>query len=112
MSARVLFAVLIAAIAVSSPAMATSRKHLKQYTYNPNIAPPQPAVAVRSCAYTASSNFCPTNLVPVMVGGQVSCGTPNAGQCTSHTPKPRPVYRQPTQRRVVCPVGEKGCYTR
>jgi hypothetical protein len=100
---------------VASPALATDWKYQRKYIYNPNAVPPQPAVDVRMCQYPtgAAGNQCPGHLVPVRAGGVVSCGTPNAEMCSTYTPTKRVVYRQPTpQRRVVCPVGEKGCNTK
>mgnify|MGYP006910714240 CR=1 FL=1 len=114
MTFRRAFVVLAAAIVVASPALATDWIYQRKYTFDPNAAPPQPPVDVRTCAYpTSSGNFCQAGLMPVMVGGVVSCGTPNAGICETYTASRRVTYRAPTpKRRVVCPVGEKGCYTR
>lgn len=115
MSIRVLVSALAAAMVISSPAIATDWKYQQQYTFDPNVAPPQPAVSIRTCSYPTSANHCPANLMPVMMGGVVSCGSPNAGMCSTYVARaaaPRPVYRAPAKRRVVCPVGEKGCYTR
>lgn len=112
MTFRRAFVVLAAAMVVASPALATDWIYQRKYSFDPNAAPPQPAVDIRTCAYQASANFCQAGLMPVMVGGVVSCGMPNAGMC--ETPRRRVVtYRAPApKRRVVCPVGEKGCFTK
>ena len=115
MSTRAVLAAAAAVMVLSTPALATDWIYQRQYTFNPNYVPPQPAVDIRTCSYPSASNQCPGNLVPVMMGGSVSCGVPNTGMCSTYTPAaPRVVYRQPAapKRRVVCPVGEKGCYTK
>lgn len=76
----------------------------------PAIPPQTPA----GCAYRAaasSDNICPAGLQPVQAGGMISCGVPVAGEsCTQPTVKRvKKVYKP--KARVVCPVGEKGCYT-
>jgi len=71
--------------------------------------PVPPPVTPAGCAYrTASSsqNFCPAGLQPVQAGGMISCGVPKAGEIC-HQPKVKRVKKS----RLVCPVGEKGCYT-
>jgi hypothetical protein len=57
-------------------------------------------------------NYCPAGLQPVLVGGVVCCGTPNAGL---YVDRPGKVYRKPAPRayapvgvKGVAPVGEKG----
>lgn len=54
-------------------------------------------------------NYCPAGLQPVMAGGVICCGTPNAGPYVDRagrTHRPRPVTHRPAPPRVV--VGEKG----
>lgn len=71
----------------------------------PKVPPQTPA----GCAYrTASSsqNFCPAGLQPVQSGGMISCGVPKSGEIC-HKPRVKSVKKS----RIVCPVGEKGCYT-
>lgn len=102
---------LAAVMVVASPALATDWIYQRKYIYKPNFVPPQPAVGIRICEYPTGTagNHCPGHLVPVMAGGVVSCGTPNAEMCSTYAPTPRVVHRQ---RRVVCPVGQKGCDTK
>nr|WP_240484578.1 hypothetical protein [Pseudoponticoccus marisrubri] len=62
-------------------------------------------------AYPAP-NYCPAGLQPVMAGGVICCGVPNAGPYVDrpgkvkkvHHPRPRQHYAP----RRHAPVGEKG----
>ncbi len=69
-------------------------------------------------AVRSSANYCPNGLQPITIDGVICCGTPN--QSVSYqSMKAHPVVRKVRARRVnraptsriVCPVGEKGCYT-
>ncbi|WP_204113939.1 hypothetical protein [Shimia biformata] len=60
-------------------------------------------------AYDSAENHCPDGMQPVTNGDGVGCGVPN--QAVSY----QVATRSHAPRRgsgVVCPVGEKGCYTR
>lgn len=64
-----------------------------------------------------TANYCPSGLQPITINGVICCGTPN--QSVSYeSMKAHPVTRKVRSRRlakssgrVICPVGEKGCYT-
>ena len=67
-------------------------------------------------AYGGLPNYCPSGLQPVVVGGDISCGTPNRGM-TYQQVKVHPVQRAKKRhmRRVAgsyCPEGMKGCVSR
>ena len=101
-----------ALVAVAAPAHATCVIFPCKIKEDPIIEfiPKVPPVTPAGCAYrTASSsqNFCPAGLQPVEAGGMVSCGVPVAGEIC-HEPKR---VKKVLKKRVVCPVGEKGCYT-
>ena len=49
----------------------------------PNIGPVNQPEGIYIPAYPASTNYCPTGYQPVVVGGTISCGTPNAGAGTN-----------------------------
>lgn len=64
-------------------------------------------------AYGGAPNHCPSGLRPVVVGGVISCGTPNRS-ITYQQANAHPVTKVRTRhtRRVVssyCPEGNKGC---
>lgn len=99
-------------VAVAAPAHATcviipcKIKEDPVIEFIPKVPPQTPA----GCAYrTASSsqNFCPAGLQPVQSGGMVSCGVPVAGEICHETKR----VKNARKSRIVCPVGEKGCYT-
>lgn len=99
-----------ALVAVAAPAHATCVIFPCKIKEDPIIEfiPKVPPLTPAGCAYrTASSsqNFCPAGLQPVQSGGMVSCGVPVSGEIC-HEPK-----RKVKKSRIVCPVGEKGCYT-
>ena len=56
-------------------------------------------------------NYCPAGLQPVIIGGEICCGTPNAG---AYVESPGKVYRKAAPKpvrhapRAYAPVGEKG----
>ncbi|MDC0736767.1 hypothetical protein N6L24_00610 [Cognatishimia sp. SS12] len=101
-----------ALVAVAAPAQAScvifpcKIKEDPLVEFVPKTPPPVPV----GCAYRPASsrdNICPAGLQPIDAGGMISCGVPKAGEIC-HTP----VKRKKIQRaRIVCPVGEKGCYT-
>jgi len=84
-------------------------------------AAPALADGPRIYPYSTSVNYCPAGLQPITIDGVICCGTPNQSvsyqSMKAHpvTRKARPVRARraspaPTSR-IVCPVGEKGCYT-
>lgn len=62
--------------------------------------------------YHARANYCPAGLQPIQIDGVICCGTPN--QTISYAQaKAHPVARKTARvagRKLVCPVGEKGCF--
>jgi hypothetical protein len=67
--------------------------------------------------YATSANYCPAGLQPVTTNGIICCGTPSTNisyQAAKGAPVARKTYRAKSRvmrARVVCPVGEKGCYS-
>ncbi len=66
----------------------------------------------------AAANHCPSGLQPISINGVICCGTPNQSMSYQHA-KAAPLARKKVyhknkihRARVVCPVGEKGCYSR
>ena len=56
-------------------------------------------------------NHCPSGLQPVMVGGVICCGTPNAGAYVDRPGKARSVHKPAPRRHAPARqmvVGEKG----
>ena len=56
-------------------------------------------------------NYCPAGLQPVMMGGVICCGTPNAGAYIDRPGKAQRVHKPARVRhapRAYAPVGEKG----
>lgn len=113
---NLLFASCLAAIAV--PAHATCIIFPCKIPPDPEITftPTPPPQTPMGCAYRmaavasagGSGGFCPAGLQPVQVGGMISCGVPIAGEICEHPPtrvKPK------VHKRMICPEGEKGCYT-
>jgi hypothetical protein len=72
----------------------------------------------RIYAYSTSENFCPSGLQPISINGVICCGTPNQSisyqQAKAHAvvskKRVRRVSHVKKSSRIVCPVGEKGCY--
>lgn len=80
---------------------------------------PMMAQSAPAYPYATSENYCPSGLQPIVMGGVVCCGTPTRSvsyQSMMRHPvtKVRKIVRRASYapRRAVCPVGEKGCYTR
>ena len=76
---------------------------------------PASAMDAKIYPYHASANYCPAGLQPISIDGVICCGTPNqtmSYQQVKATPAPRKVkyVARKAQRKMVCPVGEKGCY--
>ena len=69
--------------------------------------PAQPQVDVAIFAYPSSENYCPAGLQPIVLGGVICCGQPNTSGPAFVTHR----ASAPAPKRVVCPVGEKGCRT-
>jgi len=69
-------------------------------------------------AVRGSANYCPSGLQPITLNGVICCGTPNQSVSYQQA-KAHPVTRTKRVRsrvrkassRIVCPVGEKGCYS-
>ena len=104
---------LIAAVLVSvaAPAHATCVIFPCKKPKDPIIefVPKVPPLVGAGCAYRAASskdNMCPAGLQPVNAGGYVSCGVPVKGEICN-----QPTVKKVKRSRIVCPVGEKGCYT-
>lgn len=54
-------------------------------------------------------NHCPQGLQPVMAGGVICCGEPNAGPYINHAGKARRVHKPVRSApRAYAPVGQKG----
>lgn len=78
------------------------------------VQAPQDAPKIYAVRNTA--NYCPSGLQPITINGVICCGTPN--QSVSYqSMKAQPAVRKVRARRaaaptsrIVCPVGEKGCY--
>ncbi|WP_164727021.1 hypothetical protein [Shimia sediminis] len=88
-----LFSALAVAMALAAPASAQT------WSSNaPQIGPVNQPEGVLIQAYPASTNYCQTGYQPVVVGGVICCGKPNA----SYTPAS---YSAPQS----CPAGTKGC---
>lgn len=60
-------------------------------------------------AYNGSTNYCPAGFQPISISGVICCGQPNQAQ--SYQSMFTQASSSPRRSRVVCPVGEKGCYT-
>ena len=68
----------------------------------PNIGPLNQPEGLYIPAYPVSTNYCTTGNQPVVVGGVISCGTPNAGTSANSSP-------QGSSSGMSCPAGSKGC---
>jgi hypothetical protein len=78
-------------------------------------AVPGAAMDAKLYPYHSKENYCPSGLQPVVMGGVVCCGQPNQSmtyaQVKQHPVAKRKVHRAATRSgRLVCPIGEKGCY--
>ena len=65
--------------------------------------------------YASRANYCPAGLQPVTTNGVICCGNPTAGQSYQDAlrhPAQRYHVKRHYRARMVCPVGEKGCYSR
>ncbi len=80
-----------------------------------------PAMAgeARIFPYASSTNYCPTGFQPITINGVICCGIPNQSE-SYQSMKAHPVVHKVQVRRrvaaaptsrIVCPVGEKGCYS-
>ncbi|MDO6726436.1 MAG: hypothetical protein ACRBBO_00280 [Cognatishimia sp.] len=105
-----------ALVSVAAPAHATCVIFPCKIKEDPIIEfiPQIPPQTPNGCAYRASAsrdNICPAGLQPVQAGGMISCGVPVAGEICN-PPVVKSVKKKKVHRsRIVCPVGEKGCYT-
>lgn len=68
----------------------------------PNIGPVNQPEGVLIQAYPTAVNYCQSGYQPVVVGGVICCGIPNA---TYSAPAPERYRRAP----AYCPAGTKGC---
>lgn len=77
------------------------------------IAAPASAMDARLFPYDSRENHCPSGLQPVVWEGVISCGVPNQtishAQMQAHPAGYRKAVRR-SDRRLVCPAGEKGCF--
>lgn len=74
-------------------------------------ASPALAGEVMIYPYVTSENYCPENLQPVVVMGEISCGQPNTHvtyqQMMGH--QQRGKTRRGSNAGTYCPIGTKGC---
>lgn len=56
-----------------------------------------------------ATNMCPRGQQPVMMGGVICCGEPNAGPYINRASAPKKAKRK-MAKRVYAPVGVKGVY--
>ncbi len=95
---RTLFAAATAFALSSGAALAWGDMYMGDTTNNPNSVMLQHSVH--------APNYCPAGLQPVMAGGVICCGTPNAG---AYVDRPGRVYRPVSHApRAYAPAGEKG----
>ena len=77
-------------------------------------AMPAAAMDAKLYPYHAKANYCPGGLQPIVMGGVVCCGQPNQSityaQMQRHPVAKRKVARSGSRGRLVCPIGEKGCF--
>lgn len=81
-------------------------------------AAPATAGDLATFPYPSKHNYCPAGTQPTVVGGVICCAQPTHN-ISYHQAMPnggrkaaapvRKVRHAPT-KRMVCPVGEKGCY--
>lgn len=74
---------------------------------------PAHAMDAKIYPYHARANYCPAGLQPVQIDGVICCGTPNQSisysQAMAHPVARKKVVRA-SARKLVCPIGEKGCF--
>jgi hypothetical protein len=79
-------------------------------------AMPASAMDAKIYPYHSKHNYCPDGLQPVSVGGVICCGQPNQSmtyaQMQRHPVAKRHKVQRASAKRLVCPVGEKGCFYR
>lgn len=93
---KLFIAATAAALLSGSAAFAWGDMYMGDATNNPNSNGLQHA-------YNAP-NYCPAGLQPVLMGGVVCCGTPNAAPYVNRVSAPR----KAAPRRAYAPVGVKG----
>ena len=77
---------------------------------------PASAMDAKIYPYHASANYCPSGLQPISIDGVICCGTPNQSMSYQqalahpHVTRVKKVHYKKSARRIVCPVGEMGCY--
>ncbi len=92
-----LISILAVAVGLAAPASAQT------WSSNaPRISTPNQPEGVLFQAYPTAVNYCQTGYQPIVVGGVICCGIPNA---TYSVPAATP-YRP---ARAYCPAGTKGC---
>jgi hypothetical protein len=96
---RLLLAAATATALSASGALAWGDMYMGDGTNNPNSN-------MLQHTYHAP-NYCPAGLQPVIAGGVICCGVPNAGP---YVDRPGRAYRPAVHRapRAHAPVGEKG----
>lgn len=90
-----LISILAVAVALAAPVAAQT------WSSNaPNIGPVNQPEGILIQAYPTSVNYCQTGYQPVVLGGVICCGIPNApsGATVVHNSAP-----------ASCPAGTKGC---
>ena len=103
-------ALILAALGLAAPAFGDDAWK-GDATNNPNSY-------VMMHTYPTAANYCPAGTQPVLVGGVICCGQPNAPAYVNraggvrHTPAPKTHYRAARSyegmKGVYAPVGEKG----
>ncbi len=69
--------------------------------------------------YATTANYCPTGFQPITINGVICCGVPNQTQsyqsmnahAVARKARVRHRVKATPSSRIVCPVGEKGCYS-
>lgn len=91
-----LISTLIVVVSLATPAMAQT------WSSNaPKIGPVNQPEGILIQAYPSATNHCAPGYQPVVVGGAICCGIPNA----SYSAAPAASYSAAPS----CPVGTKGC---
>ena len=97
-------ALVLAALGVAAPAIADDAWKGPS-THNPNSA-------VRMHAYPTAVNYCPAGTQPVLAGGEISCGVPNAPAYVDRPGGMSKLSYRAGRRHATpgayAPVGEKG----
>ena len=73
--------------------------------------PHNPTADFQMNAYPAAANYCPAGSQPVLVGGVICCGTPNAAPYVNRAGGHRKSYHAQQSYhapRAYAPAGEKG----